>query len=356
MEALFKANFYPGPSRLYDEVAGFAADGFAKGLLSLNHRSSIFQELHRLTTEKLFSFLNVPEGYHLAFVSSATECWEIIAQSLIEKRSFHLYNGDFGQKWFQFSQNLKPEVEAYPFSVDTLLKPELLDIALDNEWICLTQNETSNGTQVHDEVLGAFRKAFIDQFIAIDATSSLGGIQLHIAHADLWFASVQKCFGLPSGLGLLIYSDAVIQKAEEIGENKHYNSFLRVHENAVHNQTHYTPNILDIYLLYRILEILPNVDELGQKNHTRAQHLYQYFQGYSEFQPITQNNYCYSDTVLAFTGEEFFIEELHQNAIKHGILLGKGYGNWKNNSFRIANFPAIPNTEIDELVNFFDKF
>lgn len=356
MEALFKATFYPGPSRLYDAVSGFAADGFAKGLFSLNHRSSIFQELYRLTTERLFSFLNVPEGYHLAFVSSATECWEIIAQSLTEKRSFHLYNGDFGQKWFQFSQNLRPASEAYPFSVDTLLKPELLDISLDNEWICLTQNETSNGTQVHDEVLGAFRKAFIDQFIAIDATSSLGGIQLQIGHADLWFASVQKCFGLPSGLGLLIYSDAVVQKAEKLGENKHYNSFLRVHENATNNQTHYTPNILDIYVLYRILEILPTIEELGQKTHTRAQHLYQYFQGYSEFQPISQNKFCYSDTVLAFTGEPNFIEELQQNAITHGILLGKGYGKWKSNSFRIANFPAIPDSEVEELVKFFDKF
>ncbi len=353
---LFNATFYPGPSRIYDQVPAFAADAFAKGILSMNHRSAAFEEMYRLTRARLFDFLNVPDGYHLAFVSSATECWEIIAQSLVEKQTTHLYNGDFGKKWFEISKNLKPESEEIDFSVDTLLKPEILDIPLENEWICLTQNETANGTQIHDEVLGAFRKAFIDQYIAVDATSSLGGIDLTIGNADLWFASVQKCFGLPSGLGLVIYSDAVVQKAESIGENRHYNSFLNIHQNSLKNQTHYTPNVLDIYLLFRLLETLSNSQEIGKKTETRAKHLYSYFQGYSEFQPISQNPFCYSDTVLAFEGEPDFISELKKVAGQNGLILGNGYGSMKNNSFRVANFPAISDREIEELVRFFDKF
>jgi len=356
VDKLFKATFYPGPSRLYDQVSAFSADAFAKGILSMNHRSAASEEMYNITKVRLFDFLNVPEGYHLAFVSSATECWEIISQSLVEEQITHLYNGDFGKKWFEFSQKLKPQAQEIDFSVDDLLKPEILDISLENEWICLTQNETSNGTQIHDEVLGAFRKAFIDQYIAVDATSSLGGINLNIGNADLWFASVQKCFGLPSGLGLLIYSDAVVQKAESIGEKNHYNSFLNIHQNSLKNQTHYTPNVLDIYLLFRLLETLPNIQEIGIRIETRAKHLYNYFQGYSEFQPISQNPFCYSDTVLAFEGEPAFITELKNVARQNGLILGNGYGNWKSNSFRIANFPAIPDNEMEELVRFFDKF
>ena len=356
MDNLFKATFYPGPSRIYDQVPVFAAEAFANGILSMNHRSKAFEEIYQLTKERLFSVLNVPNGYHLAFVSSATECWEIIAQSLTESNSTHLYNGNFGAKWLEYAQKLKPEAYGIDFSVDDLLKPEILEIPLENEWICLTQNETSNGTQIHDEVLGAFRTAFIDQFIAVDATSSLGGIDLTIGHADFWFASVQKCFGLPSGLSLLIYSDAVVQKADTIGEQSHYNSFLNIHQNSLKNQTHYTPNVLDIYLLFRLLETLPNIKTIGEKTNTRARHLYNYFQGYSEFQPISQNPFCYSDTVLAFEGEPDFIAELKNTAAQNGLILGNGYGDWKTNSFRIANFPAIPDSEIEELVRFFDKF
>lgn len=356
MEKLYNLNFYPGPSRIYDKVAEYANDAFAKGILSMNHRSIAFEELYRLTQEKLFNVLNVPEGYHLAFVSSATECWEIIAQSLTIQGSHHIYNGSFGQKWFEFAKKIKPEASHHEFSVDNLLKIEELQVPLENEWICVTQNETSNGTQVHDEILTELRKVFLDQFIAVDATSSLGGIHLNMANADLWFASVQKCFGLPSGLGLLIYSDAVVEKAEHIGENNYYNSFLNIAQNAAKHQTQYTPNILDIYLLFRVVEDLPDIKETDERTVARANHLYNYFQGFSEFQPVTQNPYCFSETVLAFKGQEDFITELKKVARHHGIILGNGYGEWKKDSFRIANFPAIPDLEFDQLVKFFDQY
>lgn len=356
MERLYKLNFYPGPSRLYDKIPLYAEEGFAKGILSMNHRSIAFEELYRITEEKLFSVLNVPEGYHLAFVSSATECWEIIAQSLTQFKSYHVYNGSFGKKWFEYAKKIKPDSVGFEFGVDELLKPEEMDVPLDNEWICLTQNETSNGTQVHDEILKEIRKVFPDQFIAVDATSSLGGIDLEISNADLWFASVQKCFGLPSGLGLLIYSDDVRSKAEQIGENDHYNSFLNIAQNAEKFQTQNTPNILDIYLLFRVVEELPKVQTTDEWITSRAQNLYQYFQGFGEFQPITQNPYCFSDTVLAFKGSESFVTDLKKAAQHHGIILGNGYGDWKKESFRIANFPAIPNAEFEQLVKFFDHY
>ncbi len=322
----------------------------------MNHRSTAFEELYRMTREKLFRYLNVPDGYHLAFVSSATECWEIIAQSLTLEKSLHVYNGSFGQKWFEIAKKILPSAEPRPFSMDDLLKVEELDVPLENEWLCLTQNETSNGTQVHNEILAEIRKLLPDQFIAIDATSSLGGLALDIANADLWFASMQKCFGLPSGLGILIYSDQVVSKAEQIGETNHYNSFLNLVRNAEKYQTIYTPNVLDIYLLFRVVDELPNIREIDEKLVTRARHLYQYFQGFSEFQPISQNPFLFSDTVLAFKGEEAFILELKKLAQHNGIILGNGYGEWKKDSFRIANFPAIPNSEFEQLVSFFDQY
>jgi phosphoserine aminotransferase len=357
MDKLAKLNFYPGPSRLYDKVHTYAQEAFEKGLLSLNHRSTAFEELYRITEEKLLTFLRAPSGYRVAFVSSATECWEIVAQSLTAQQSYHLYNGSFGQKWYEYAKKINPQSQGKSFEVDTLLRPEDLDIPLESEWLCITQNETSNGTQVHDEVLKAMKVAFPDQFIAVDATSSLAGIHLDLSNADLWFASVQKCFGLPSGLGLLIYSEQVVEKAKYIGERNHYNSFLNIVANVEKYQTHYTPNILGIYLLFRLLGDLPNGIELVDENLTkRARYLYQYFQGFSEFQPISQNKFCLSDTVLAFKGEERFVYELKQMALQNGILLGNGYGEWKKDSFRIANFPAIPDAEFDLLVKFFDGY
>jgi phosphoserine aminotransferase len=33
-----------------------------------------------------------------------------------------------------------------------------------------------------------------------------------------------------------------------------------------------------------------------------------------------------------------------------GITLGKGYGEWKNDTFRVANFPAITDSEFEYLM------
>ncbi|MBC7389297.1 MAG: alanine--glyoxylate aminotransferase family protein [Opitutaceae bacterium] len=356
MDKLFKANFYPGPSRLYDEVADYASDAFKKGILSINHRSPVFEDLFRLTKERLFTYLNVPKDYHLVFTSSATECWEIISQSLVEDSSFHLYNGNFGKKWFEYAGKINQNTESAYFSPNTLIRPEDLNVPLDSEWICVTQNETSNGTQVHNETIAAIRKAFPDQFIAVDATSSMAGVDLNFTDADLWFASVQKCFGLPAGLGIMIFSDAVVKKSQSVSESNHYNSFANFIYNEKKNQTHITPNVMGIYLLFRLFDKLESIKEVDKKITERAKHLYSYFQGYSEFQPITQNHHCYSSTVLAFEGEPGFINDLKKAASQHGIILGNGYGDWKNTSFRIANFPAIPDSEVEQLIAFFDQY
>ena len=85
--------FYPGPSKVYPQVEQYISEAFASGLISSNHRSKGFMELLEQTIADLKAKLDVPAGYEVYFVSSATECWEIIAQSLLIDSSLHIYNG-----------------------------------------------------------------------------------------------------------------------------------------------------------------------------------------------------------------------------------------------------------------------
>ncbi|MEP0711709.1 MAG: alanine--glyoxylate aminotransferase family protein, partial [Algoriphagus sp.] len=45
-----------------------------------------------------------------------------------------------------------------------------------------------------------------------------------------------------------------------------------------------------------------------------------------------------------------------KDAEKEGMQLGSGYGPHKPTSFRIANFPAITNTEMDKLIGFLGRY
>src|SRR5690606_39668154 len=85
--------------------------------------------------------------------SSATENWEIIAQSVVERSSFHIYSGAFGKKWYGFAQHIQPATGALQLDKDEELDVEALEIGDDHDLIGITQNETSNATQVSNELI-----------------------------------------------------------------------------------------------------------------------------------------------------------------------------------------------------------
>lgn len=345
--------FYPGPSKLYPQVAEYLREAYESGLLSANHRSPRFMDLVRETYGLLREKLGIPADYGIYFVSSATECWEIIAQSLTERGSAHFFNGAFGQKWAEYAEKLGKPVFRQPFGVDEDLtdRDDFRFLALDHyDVVCLTHNETSNGTQLPPETLTAVRRTLsavpTGRLIALDATSSMAGVDFDWSLGDVWFASVQKCFGLPAGLALLLCSPKALHHAERIGDRARYNSLLFIHENAEKFQTHYTPNGLGVYLLNRVLRDVPPLAEVAETLRQRAAAWYQFLEDETDWQPLVKNPAVRSDTVLAVEGNPADIRALKDRCAAAGITLGNGYGTWKDTTFRIANFPAIEEEEI----------
>jgi len=109
-------SFYPGPSRIYDEIPAYIKDAAKEGVLSMNHRSPEFEVLAKKTATLFKKKLGVPTNYTVLYTSSATECWEIIAQSLITDKSYHFFSGAFGKKWFEYTVALNKNAEALLFS------------------------------------------------------------------------------------------------------------------------------------------------------------------------------------------------------------------------------------------------
>jgi phosphoserine aminotransferase len=254
--------FAPGPSKVYDSLPIYLKDAYQEGILSANHRSSAFMKLYQETEQLMRSKLHMPEDYTLLFTSSATENWEIISQSIVEQASFHIYSGSFGKKWIEFAKHILPATAGLKIEANQAIDLPSLQIAEEFDLIAITQNETSNASQVSNEMIEATRDKFPEKMIAVDTTSSMAGIELDFGLADIWYASVQKCFGLPAGLGILILSPTAIQKSERKGEKGRYNSLSFMLENAASYQTHYTPNVLGIYLLNRVLKDIPEIQQI----------------------------------------------------------------------------------------------
>ncbi len=339
--------FYPGPSRLYPQIETYLGDAFHSGLLSMNHRSQPFMKMLSATITSLKEKLMIPEAYEVIFVSSATECWEIIAQSLTSRTSYHLYNGAFGKKWKEYAHKIHGRAEGIAYQLNEQPRWAAPRKDTGDDILCLTHTETSNGTAIADSVLSLLRKSF-DGLIAVDATSSMAGVALPWMSADIWYASVQKCFGLPSGLGVMVLSPRAAERARSIGEGAHYNSLEFVLENFRKFQTPYTPNILGIYLLGRLMDSLEPVDVTAVALMRRGAGLYGFLAGQGFELPV-QESECRSMTVIAVEAEKTVVAGLKAFALERGIVLGNGYGEKKETTFRIANFPAITDAEFDVL-------
>ncbi len=344
--------FYPGPSQLYPQVEGYLQDAYRLGILSMNHRSAAFMDMLARTLAAMHDQLGIPADYEIYFTSSATECWEIVSQSLVQNSSLHAFNGAFGQKWFEYAGRLHP-VFSHAFHQEENLNIQQNEHFESAEILCLTHNETSNGTVIPSRTLQNLRQDF-KGIVAIDATSSMAGLDLPWATGDVWLASVQKCFGLPPGLGVLVVSPRAIERAGAIGERNHYNSLLFIRDNFIKNQTPYTPNILGIYLLGRVMGQVPYIEVVGRNISQRSNDFYE-FLNENSYQVLIENPRVRSPTVLAVQASEICVKLIKEQANEVGILLGNGYGTLKSTTFRIANFPAIPDADFALLQDFLEK-
>lgn len=341
-------NFYPGPSKLYAGIDLHIQEAIASGILSMNHRSIEFMALYKQVQERFETYYELPKGYSVCFTSSATECWTILAQSFSNRSFLHIYNGSFGKKWMEVSKQLNIEHESLVFDIHSELDLSSVDESISAEIVCTTLVETSNGTYLSKDVQASVRETFSDALIAVDATSGMAGIAVNWEHADIWFASVQKCFGLPSGLGILILSPQAQHVIEHRSKDVHYNSLKRITENGSDFQTTHTPNILGIYLLAERLTQIEPTDFF--KLTERMIYLYNHFSTHASLQPLIIEKSVQSPTVLTLKGDDEYIVQLKKSLKAQNIIIGSGYGIWKTNTVRVANFPAHTDEDFEELL------
>ncbi|MCS6904055.1 MAG: aminotransferase class V-fold PLP-dependent enzyme [Bacteroidia bacterium] len=348
--------FTPGPSQLEPGIEIYFRRALQNGILSTYHRSEAFSNLYRKIHKLCQEKLQLPASYSLYFFSSATECWSVLSESVVQAKSLHICNGAFAQKWAYYAGNLHP-IEK--ISIEALEeKDHILPLT---DLLCITLNETSNGSFFPFSLLAKIRGNLPNQLIALDVTSCLGGIEIPWELGDFWFGSVQKCLGLPSGLALFFASPAAVERINtQRKSNLQYNSLFAVHQNFLKYQTTHTPNILNIFLLSEVLENRQSIESISKDTYYWASCFYKVLASLPELELCQPNPLFQSPTIITCTAREATIKQLHEYLLlQHNIVIGQGYGKDCATSFRIANFPQMPPTckaqLIEILVDFFGK-
>lgn len=352
--------FTPGPSQPYPGLYTYLDDAWKKDVIAISHRSSAFTGIYQQADQALRQLMDIPDDYSVMFLGSATEAMERIIQGTVEHRSHHFINGSFAEKWFEIAKQLGKKPTATEAQPGKPFKKMAESVPDDTELVCVTQNETSTGSAVPHAQLLKLAELPGRPLIALDVVSSAPITPIPIDKFDLVFFSVQKAFGLPAGLGVLIASPRAIEKAHALRDKGvsigSYHNLADLTASAKKHQTPATPNILGIYLLGRVADDMVQKDLrlIRQENEQRARELYALLEQSPMFEPFVSDPEWRSATVIV-TKVHGGSGQLHDRLVGQDIVPGKGYGQFKEEHLRLANFPALSDEMFANLIEQLQK-
>lgn len=357
MKRLF---FTAGPSQLYHSVPKYIESALAADIPSISHRGQLFVDIFNETRSALKELLTVPNDFEIFFFSSATEIWERIIQNCVEETSSHFVNGSFGERFHWTAKMLgkKPEMIKAPFGEG--FDVAKIKVSQKSELMGFTHNESSSGVMWQMEDIYTLGERYPDKLVAMDVVSSMPYPVINYEKVDLVYFSVQKGFGLPAGLGVLIVSPRAMSKQRDM-VNKgiltgSYHSFNVMKNFADKGQTTETPNVLNIYLLGKVCQEYRDygIGNIRNETEEKARIMYDYFEKHDRYKPAIQNKRDRSQTLIVVNtqGDSNKIVQFLETM---DIEVGYGYAEAKETQIRIANFPAHSREDVKRLLDCFQQ-
>lgn len=349
-------SFNVGPSELFPTIAGHLETAIRDRVGSISHRSPEYQVIDRTAKDSLRELLRIPKDHEILFVASGTEAMERVIQNCVGIDSLHFVHGEFGERWYQ--QAIALGKKAQKKSADPGFSFDLKQAAVlpDVELVCFTGNETSTGVWLPEKDIAQVKKANPQALVAVDIVSAVPYVDLDYSSVDCAFFSVQKGFGLPSGLGVIVVSPQAIDKSGELKKSGLYtgghHSFTELAKYAERNQTPETPNVIGIYLLGKVSKdmIRRGIDHIREETEKKAKIGYNFASTTDGYNPFVQKPSDRSKTTLVFEidgGSKEAIGRLHQD----GIEVSSGYGQFVDKHIRVGNFPAHRVEDMEDLVD-----
>ncbi len=383
--------FTVGPSQLYTGVREFYSKSLENGVGSISHRSADFTEISQSGIAQARQFFSIPEDYKIYYTYSATESMELVVRSLVEKKSVHVVNGNFGKVWYSTAVHNGREVKKYEV-LNTINPAAHIRVNLDDiedselvsaDVVCMTGSETASGIGYSPKEISDFSQKIHtvseNTLLAVDVTSGMGAIDYDISSADVWLFSVQKALGLPAGLGFLVLSPKAYARAQKIAEERNKQNSDCGNHHAIAKlegkmagkfQTPTTPNTLAIagfgYICKQFTADFTSIKNLSKRTEEKAEYMYSFFeseQNTSGFVPAIDEQSARTQTVIvikiknAEKMSEKEVQNIMQAQVKKcedaGFPIASGYGKLQHTQLRLANFPVHTMNDIRNLLESF---
>jgi aspartate aminotransferase-like enzyme len=167
---------------------------------------------------------------------------------------------------------------------------------------------------------------------------------------DYCVTSSQKCFGLPPGLSFASVSPRCLEKAASVPHRGWYFDLLNLEKHA--QKGHY-PSTPAITLMYALAHQLTRIFEEGLENrYARHRAMADKVRAWGEAHlSLFAAPGFRSDTLTTVANtRQIDFADLSAFLKKHNLAIANGYGDLKNQTFRIAHMGDVPMQKLDALL------
>ncbi|MBK6267261.1 aminotransferase class V-fold PLP-dependent enzyme [Marivirga sp. S37H4] len=353
--------FTPGPTALYFTAEEHIKNAIRNGVVSTSHRGQQFKDIYKACADNLKELMNIPDNYHVLITSSANEAWERIIQNCVRSDSYHISNGPFAARFEKVASQLQKRTHDLKLADGGIPSLEQIDVPEKAEIVTICLNESGTGAAFPLALINQIREKYPEKLIAIDGVSAVPVTPVDFTKIDTLYFSVQKAFGLPAGLGIWIANERCLSKAVELANEGlmigSYHQLPEMVEKAMEYQTTETPNILGIYTLAKVAEdmLTKGVTAIRREIDYKAAILNIAVEEHPQLSHFIENP-AYRSKTVSVIKTSFENSKLINHLKEKHIQIGTGYGKYKPEHIRIANFPTHSKEQMEMLVDMISAF
>lgn len=341
--------FIPGPSWVHPDVLK------AQAATVIGHREALTAEIHSQCEAGLKAVFQTGSRVFIASCSGSG-MMEAAIRNLVAKRSLHLVCGSFSKRWYAMATacGRSPEKIEVPMG-EGISAAQVADHLKEHgpyEALFITHNETSTGVANPVAEICEVAAEYDDMLVCVDAVSSMAGVSLPVDDLgiDYCVTSSQKCFSLPPGLAFASVSGRAMEKAATVPDRGWYFDFLNLEKYAA--KGHY-PSTPPLTLMYALAHQLARIfDEGLEKRWARHAQMAEKVRAWgTEHLDLFAAEGYRSETLTTVTNtREIDFKQLSSFLAERNMSIANGYGDLKNQTFRIAHMGDMPMTKLDELL------
>jgi len=354
--------FLPGPTEVHPDVLAAMARPM------IGHRGPEMEALLGRAQPGLRRLFGTDRPV-VTSTGSATGMMEAAVRGGVARRALCLVNGAFSQRFAEIVTGCGREMEVYRVEEGAVHDPAEVERRLRSggfDALTVVHSETSTGAlnplpDICRAVGDAERATGKEILRLVDGVTSVGGAPVR---ADDWgldfvLTGSQKAMALPPGLSFAVASERFLARAEGLEGRGYYLDPVRLVRAAESGRTTTTPAISLFYALEAQLEriLREGVEARFARHRAMADRTARWAASASSTGGgILAAEGSRSPTVsVVMLDEGITGPEVVRRAGARGFTLAPGYGNLKENAFRIGHMGDHTMEELDALLDTLDE-